>query len=285
MPEGVCLRAFLRLSATITLVVFEWLNMSLFSCPAREAVTDRIVLDNPCLISDLHLSAEESFHAECFERFLNTKAKDYRELVILGDFFDYWVGDDAIGTVQHIVDALKTYAKTHKVFVMHGNRDFMLGNRFAQTCGATLLADPCVATVGNETVLLSHGDIWCTHDPDYQTVRNRVRSFWWQWLILRLPLTKRLSIARNAREKSKKKKTQKEAYKMDVAQEAIDSAIRSFSASSIIHGHTHKPGTYSLPDSDCVRIVLPDWRFGENTLLEAGFLARDNGAWSLSRFV
>ena len=134
--------------------------MSLFSCPAREAVVDRIALENPCLISDLHLSADEPFHVECFERFLRTKANGYSELVILGDFFDYWVGDDAIGTVKAIVDALSAFAQTHKVFVMHGNRDFMLGNRFAQTCGATLLADPCVATVGNETVLLSHGDIW-----------------------------------------------------------------------------------------------------------------------------
>lgn len=283
MPEGVCLRAFLRQSATITLVVFEWLNMSLFSCPAREAVTDRIVLDNPCLISDLHLSADESFHAECFERFLNTKAKDYRELVILGDFFDYWVGDDAIGTVQHIVDALKTYAKTHKVYVMHGNRDFMLGNRFAQACNATLLVDPCQAIVGNETVLLSHGDLWCTHDPDYQAVRHRVRSFWWQWLVLRLPLAKRLSIARNAREKSRQQKTQKEAYKMDVAQEALDRAFVASKALTVIHGHTHKPGTYPHPNG--VRIVLPDWRFNGNSLLAAGYLAKENGTWILLPFL
>ena len=283
MPEGVCLRAFLRLSATIKLIVFEWLTMSLFSCPAREAVTDRIVLDNPCLISDLHLSADEPFHAECFERFLSTKAKDYRELVILGDFFDYWVGDDAIGTVQRIVDALKTYAQTHKVYVMHGNRDFMLGNRFARACGATLLADPCQAIVGDETVLLSHGDLWCTHDPDYQAVRHRVRSFWWQWLVLRLPLAKRLGIARNAREKSRQQKTQKEAYKMDVAQEALDHVFATSKVLTVVHGHTHKPGIY--PHHNGVRIVLPDWRFNGNSLLAAGYLAKENGAWILLPFL
>ena len=96
--------------------------------------------------------------------------------MILGDFFDYWVGDNASYTMAHVSEALRAYASTHTLYIMHGNRDFMMGSLYAREIGATLLKDPAVAVLRGRRILLSHGDLWCTFDADYQKVRKRVRS-------------------------------------------------------------------------------------------------------------
>ena len=140
--------------------------MSLFSCPAIEAQTNRITLTDPCFISDLHLSAESARQADFFVRFLKEVADRHKELVILGDFFDYWVGDDAWETAKGILDPLRDWAQKHSLYLMHGNRDFMIGKTLADRLGATLLRDPTVAVLSDEHLLLSHGDIWCVNDLD-----------------------------------------------------------------------------------------------------------------------
>ena len=195
--------------------------MSLFSCPCIEAKTDSITLTKPCFISDLHLNTEVAGQAAFFKRFLEEVAIQYEELLILGDFFDYWVGDDAWDSAAAILEPLKAFGKDKRIFLMHGNRDFMMGKTLARKLNATLLSDPTVAEIGTQKLLLSHGDLWCINDEDYQTVRRKVRSFWWQWMVLRLPLRKRLTIAHNARARSKESKIKKEALLMDVDNKTV----------------------------------------------------------------
>lgn len=257
--------------------------MSLFSCPTVEAQTNRIVLTDPCFISDLHLNAESGAQAAFFVRFLNEVASAYKELVILGDFFDYWVGDDAWDSSIAILEPLKSWASNHKLFLMHGNRDFMMGKHLSERLGATLLADPTVATLGSQRLLLSHGDLWCVNDHDYQEVRRKVRSVWWQWLVLRLPLSKRLEIANNARARSKQSKENKEVQLMDVDDKTISEWAQKLHCDYVIHGHTHRPGRYRINDS-LQRFVLADWRFSTSNTFKGGFLTFENNVPVLQNF-
>lgn len=233
--------------------------MPLFSCPTNSPKVNEITLTDPCFISDLHLNSEDAGEVAAFENFLFTFAKKRKELVILGDFFDYWVGDDALFTAQSILSPLVNFSQTHSIYFMHGNRDFMVSSDFAHATGATLLADPTVAHYQDLTLLLSHGDLWCTKDVEYQKLRRKVRSVWWQWLMLRFPLKKRLNIAHNARMKSKTKKNRKKAEEMDVDAQTVIEAAQNVSADMVIHGHTHRPGQVPLTAS-LSRYVLGDWR-------------------------
>lgn len=249
--------------------------MSIFSTPVTDTETLELNLKRPYFISDLHLDVNRQKDFACFSRFIREHQENFDELVILGDFFDYWVGDDAIDTAHDYIEVLRELSKNKKLFIMHGNRDFMLGGEFAKTIGATLLTDPTRAVIGDKHYLLSHGDIWCTRDSDYQKVRARVRSFAWQWFVLRLPLAKRLDIARNARNKSHEKKMEKPVEAMDVVNEAILDHC-SKETIGIIHGHTHRPGQYCVSDT-VNRWVIPDWRHGEDNDLTLGFIAFENG--------
>ena len=233
--------------------------MPLFACPTNSPKVHEITLTDPCFISDLHLNSEDHGEVEAFKTFLDTVAEKRKELVILGDFFDYWVGDDALFTAKAVIEPLKQFSQTHSIYFMHGNRDFMVSDRLMHAMGATLLADPTIARYQNQTLLLSHGDLWCTKDVDYQKLRRKVRSVWWQWLMLRFPLKKRLSIAHNARMKSRTQKNNKKAEEMDVEAAAVIEAARLTSADMIIHGHTHRPGQISLTPT-LSRYVLGDWR-------------------------
>mgnify|MGYP002532761105 FL=1 len=257
--------------------------MSLFSCPTNETQTDRIELSDPCFISDLHLNAESQAQAEFFIRFLHEVGEKHSELVILGDFFDYWVGDDAWESASRILEPLQKWGQSHKLFIMHGNRDFMMGKKLASRLGATLLRDPCVARINTQNVLLSHGDLWCINDHDYQKVRQKVRSFWWQWLVLRLPLSKRLKIAHDARTRSKESKVKKEALLMDVDAPTVADAALQKQCSFVIHGHTHQPGEYALSE-ELRRFVLPDWRFCAANCFKGGYLTFINATPVLQTF-
>lgn len=245
--------------------------MSLLSSPSIEAKTNRIKLSDPCFISDLHLNAESQVQADFFVRFLNEVASEHAELVILGDFFDYWVGDDAWDSAARILEPLKAWAQNHELYLMHGNRDFMMGRNLANQLGATLLSDPTVAEINDLRVLLSHGDIWCINDHDYQKVRAKVRSFWWQWLVLRLPLKKRLQIAHDARARSKVSKVKKDAVLMDVDNNSIAQTAHQYECSAVIHGHTHRPGLYPV-DETISRYVLADWDFSASNAFRGGYL-------------
>ena len=250
--------------------------MPLFSCPTLEGRKSPLTLQNPAFISDLHLTSDAPETLEGFYRFLEGPAVQYDELVILGDFFDYWVGDDAAASDAPVLTALRRYAEHHSLYLMQGNRDFMMGEAFAEAAGGTLLADPCLAYSQGRTLLLSHGDKWCTADLDYQAVRKRVRSVWWQWLVLRLPLKKRLSIAENARAKSRQRKSRKEAAVTDVVESAFLSDAQKAGADLIVHGHTHRPFIHTEKNG-LLRAVLPDWHFENQAPVRGGWLSLEAG--------
>lgn len=252
----------------------ESFMLTLFRTPVSETEQVELLLTSPCFISDLHLDTSSQGDQKAFAHFLSNIAHRYEELVILGDFFDYWVGDDAVETAQDFISLIKEFSQQHKVYFMHGNRDFMLGQRFANACHAHLISDPTIATIQERKYLLSHGDLWCTKDIDYQKVRARVRNPWWQWLILRLPLSKRLEIARNARNKSKTQKNNKSVAVMDVVAESILASCP-IDLDGVIHGHTHRPGSYPI-DRKLSRWVIPDWRHSDQGQIDAGFIAFDN---------
>lgn len=254
----------------------ESFMLTFFRTPVSETEQMELLLTSPCFISDLHLDTSNQDDLKAFARFLSTVDEHYEELVILGDFFDYWVGDDALKTAQDFIDLIKDFSQRHKVYFMHGNRDFMLGQRFANACHAHLISDPTIVFIQDRKYLLSHGDLWCTKDLDYQKVRTRVRSQWWQWFILRLPLSKRLEIARNARSKSKRQKNNKSADIMDVVTESILASCP-IELDGVIHGHTHRPGSYPI-DGKLSRWVIPDWRHSSQDRIDAGFIAFDNNA-------
>ena len=170
-----------------------------------------------------------------------------------------------------VADALRAYSASHGLYIMHGNRDFMMGERFAREIGATLLRDPAVGVLRGERILLSHGDLWCTFDADYQKVRRRVRSVWWQWIMLRLPLKKRLQVAEDARARSRTRKSVKAAYITDVDERALDEAARNLEAAVVIHGHTHRP-SITTTAGGVIRAVLPDWHFEEANCIRGGWI-------------
>lgn len=252
--------------------------LSPFSVPALEGTPGPVVLQNPAFVSDLHLTVREPDTVRGFLSFLSREALAYRELLILGDFFDYWIGDDEALSpgIRPITEALARFSAQRRLFIMQGNRDFILGSRFARAAGAVLLRDPAVAQAGGIRILLSHGDRWCTLDTDYQKLRRRVRSVWWQWLAMRLPLAKRRRIAEDARRRSTEQKTLKDARVTDAVPQAVAEAARAAGCSAVIHGHVHLPRvTEPAPGIACA--VLPDWHFSGSRAERGGWCSIEGG--------
>jgi len=226
-------------------------------------------------ISDLHLSEDRPQANERFFRFVEHDAAGADALYVLGDLFEYWIGDEDLETPFNAVVAafLRRLADAGtRVEVMHGNRDFLLGERFARAGGATLLADPSVI----DGTLLMHGDTLCTDDHDYQAWRRTARSDEWQRSFLAKPLAERRATVQGLRDKSREVIQAKPAEIMDVNETAVREAFRHHSVSRLIHGHTHRVGVHRLEVDGrrCERWVLPDW-YGAGGYLElAGERAR-----------
>lgn len=223
------------------------------------------------LISDLHLQANEPATAAAWRHYLAQGGFD--ALFILGDLFEVWVGDDVLGTSDDAPDhrflrdcavALQAASRHATVFVMRGNRDFLLGPGFAQHCGITLLDDPCVLEWGHTRWLLTHGDAWCLEDTAYQTFRATVRSDAWQDAFLQRPLAERETVARQLREASEARKSMAQSEGTPFADVDTATALRwleQTGAHHLIHGHTHRPGVHAL-GANHQRIVLSDWDAG-----------------------
>ncbi len=214
-------------------------------------------------ISDLHLSPQRPKMTQLFLDFLKLRAKKAQTLYILGDFFDVWIGDDAMDEFAHsIVAALRSLADSGvKIFLMPGNRDFLYGRVFSAQSGVTLIADPtCVDLYGTRTLLV-HGDSLCTTDKKFQFFRYLVRHPLLCGIYLRLPLSARINFANFLRSKSTRANKQKSAYLMDVSQESVEAMMRRYQATRLIHGHTHDPNThqFTLDDKPVTRIVLGAW--------------------------
>ena len=222
-------------------------------------------------ISDLHLSPQAPGVTRIFLDYLGGSARSAEQLFILGDLFEVWPGDDAIDDAaealnQDIVKSLRALSDAGtRLHLMHGNRDFLLGEEFATRCGAQLLPDPYVLTLPEWQFILSHGDSLCTDDREYQTFRAQVRSADWRRAFLEKPLSERKAIAHALRQQSEKSKHKKlqhaQRYLMDLNPVATDDFLREHGYATFIHGHTHHPATHDhLVDGIHVeRWVLSDW--------------------------
>jgi len=237
--------------------------MSLADPPPVLAVAPTAApLVDPLFVSDLHLAAERPRTITRFLRFLAEDAPGHRELVILGDLFEFWIGDDAAAAARPIIDGLAAYsAGGRRLLLMHGNRDPLLGHAFAAASGGTLLADPIIVEVAGTPTLLSHGDAWCTLDVAYQRFRSTVRQPAFQRDFLSKALDERIAFARGLRMQSDSEKSTKAADIMDVTPDAVVAALRAADVRRIIHGHTHRPASHvvDLGDALAERWVLPDW--------------------------
>jgi UDP-2,3-diacylglucosamine hydrolase len=214
-------------------------------------------------ISDLHLSADEPLTFAAWQRYLQSTPAD--AVFILGDLFEVWIGDDAVGPdisqdtsfENRCLQVLAAAGDRLALFFMHGNRDFLVGQRLMDLCHAELLNDPTVLCFDDQRFLLSHGDALCLADTEYLQFRQQVRSSAWQTQFLDKPLSERQSIARGLRTQSEARKQSGQTY-ADVDTDAAKQWLKAAGASTLIHGHTHKPGQHSLGDNQR-RVVLSDW--------------------------
>ena len=223
-------------------------------------------------ISDLHLTEERPEANERFIDLLEGGAREADALYILGDFFEYWIGDDDLAAPFNAIMAgmLRGLIKEGvAVYVMHGNRDFLIGERFCAATGAQLLPDPTVHQIEGVRTLLAHGDTLCTDDVDYQNWRRIARSAEWQREFLGKTRAERRSMILGLREKSKAVIQAKPAEIMDVNDAAVARAMREHGVTRLVHGHTHRPGRHALTldGRPAERWVLPDW-YGRGGYLE-----------------
>lgn len=214
-------------------------------------------------ISDLHLSAERPDITSLFIRFLNNEARQAEALYILGDLFEAWLGDDMVlPEYADAIAAMKALSDSGvPVFIMHGNRDFLLGEKFTAMTGTTLLEDPTAIDLYGTPTLLLHGDTLCTDDVKYQQFRTMVRDPAWQQQMLALSPLERLKLAKEYREMSQAETGNKAEDIMDVNQHTLEQVMQTEGIYQMIHGHTHRPAIHEFKiDSQAAkRIVLGDW--------------------------
>ena len=214
-------------------------------------------------VSDLHLDAAAPATVAAFLRFLEGEARGASSLHILGDLFEFWIGDDDPDPVRgSVCIALRALSDSGTaLYVMQGNRDFLYGHEFERRTGATLLPDPVVATLCDERVLLTHGDLLCTGDHAYQELRTTLRDPRFRKRVLALPVEARQLLANAARAGSKAHTRATAADIMDVAPEAVVAAFEASGTRRMIHGHTHRPAEHHHATrlGDAERIVLAAW--------------------------
>ncbi len=241
-------------------------------------------------VSDLHLHSGLPKTTQAFLNYLTQGVNGQRPdaLFLLGDVFEVWVGDDVLefsradpdpehGFLQHCAAALRQATQTTTLHWMAGNRDFLLGAAACQAMGMRALPDPTALVLGAHTLLLSHGDAGCTSDTAYQTFRSEVRSATWQQRFLQQPLAQRWAQARAIRAQSAAGK-QAAAVWSDVDSAWADAQLQRHGASTLLHGHTHRPATHTLP-SGCQRWVLSDWDLDHPGPGRAEVLRWHQGDW------
>lgn len=216
-------------------------------------------------ISDLHLCTSRPLITALLFKFLQDTAQQARALYVLGDLFEYWAGDDDLSDPfsTQICAAFKQLADGGvPIMFMHGNRDFLLGEKFSRASGMKILDDPTLLEMHGRRVLLSHGDILCTDDTAYQKFREQVRDTQWQANFLAQPLADRKAQIEALRKRSESEKSIKPEAIMDVNMDAVIALIRKFNHPDLlIHGHTHRPGKHEITDQGkhTTRHVLADW--------------------------
>jgi len=219
--------------------------------------------DNSLFISDLHLAPERPGIIKLFEKFVDDVAIHADKLYILGDFLEYWIGDDdmALG-LEAVFSSLNRLHEAGTIIrFMHGNRDFLIGKKLAARYHFEIIDDPYVGNISDQPALLMHGDLLCTDDIAYQNFRRKVRNKTAQRIFLLLPLFLRERIARSLRGTSEKATSYKSEAIMDVNQQAVEDTMRKAGVKILIHGHTHRPGIheFEFDGINAKRIVLGDW--------------------------
>lgn len=215
-------------------------------------------------ISDLHLTPTRPASTEWFETFLHNSVGWLKQLYILGDLFDYWVGDDGgapLGYDRVETAIRKTTEAGTAIFFMHGNRDFLVGKDFARRTGCALLPDPVVVSLAGRDFLLTHGDALCTDDHEHQASRRQMLSAKWKIAFLKQPLQQRMQTAEAMRRTSESAKQTKSMVLMDVNQDAVEELMQRHGVYTLIHGHTHQPAVhqFQLAQKPAWRYVLGDW--------------------------
>ena len=214
-------------------------------------------------ISDLHLHAERPDGIEQFLRFMRTDARTASALYILGDLFEAWIGDDDTdpGNAPIIAALADLRRENVPCYLMHGNRDFLIGKRFEAATGCVLLDDWHVIEIAGRRAVLTHGDLLCTDDTAYQDLRRTVRDPAWQREFLAKSLDERRKIVNGLRERSKTETAAKPSEIMDVNQAAVEAALQQHGVSILLHGHTHRPAVHEflVDGAPATRIVLGDW--------------------------
>lgn len=211
-------------------------------------------------IADLHLSEARPELTELFLRFMRGRARQAQAVYILGDLFDFWVGDDEQSPlIESVKNAIRSVSDSGVAcYFVHGNRDFMIGQRFARAAGMTLLPDYQVVNLFGRKALICHGDTLCTDDERYQRYRKKVHQKWRQRLFLMLPLALRLKIAAKIRRTSQHDKQYKTAEIMDVNPAFTAATVAQYGVDLLIHGHTHRENIHQ--NDGFTRIVLGDWK-------------------------
>ena len=212
-----------------------------------------------CFISDLHLDHKREDIKKAFFKFLESEAYEFKNLYILGDLFEVWIGDDFEDDfTNQVISKLKKFSQSNKnIYIMHGNRDFLLGEKFAEKCGAKLIPDPLILDDKGKKIMLSHGDIFCTDDMEYQDFKEKVRNEKWKIEFLSKNLRDREQIAKNLRQESAVKNAKKQDYLMDVNKSEVEKIAQENEIEILIHGHVHRPKIHNEVFGQ--RIVLGDW--------------------------
>jgi len=214
-------------------------------------------------IADLHLAENRPDITACFLSFLQNEALQAKSLYILGDLFEYWIGDDDNSTfINDIAAGIKSLSDIGvEVFFIHGNRDFLLGKKYAEKAGMTLLPEVEAIELYAQKIVIMHGDTLCTQDIGYQAFRKKSRSWWWQAIVKNLPLFVRRKIAEDYRKKSASATAMKSQEIMDVTASEVVKVLEEQNSQLLVHGHTHRPYTHNIIANNipAQRIVLGDW--------------------------
>ena len=228
-------------------------------------------------LSDIHVSDQHPEISQHLKEFLLKEESKTNAIYVLGDLFEYWLGDDdpnpSFAEIKNLLKKLSN--KNISIFFMHGNRDFLIGESFAEETGCQILHDPYVIDLFDKKILISHGDIFCTDDKEYQLFRNQTRDPAWKESILSKSLSFREEFAKKARLESSKHTNSKKNEIMDVNKDEILKMYEKYNVEIIIHGHTHRPAIHDIyfNGKDCQRIVLGDW-YEQGSILrcdETGF--------------
>lgn len=219
-------------------------------------------------ISDLHIDSSQGVILASLLRLLQEQARGADALYILGDLFEAWVGDDDLNDAgDRVAAALRELSNAGtRIYLMHGNRDFLLGDNFAERCGGELIADPSVIECYGQRLVVLHGDSLCTRDSAYLSYRSQVRDPAWQQAFLARPLLERHMVAQQIRQQSKDANSHKASDIMDVTPQEVIDLLEKLQVNLMIHGHTHRPGIHMLrlpqpinDSSEAARIVLGSW--------------------------